>query len=229
MTLAEKILHLRTQQGLSQLELAERLGVSRQSVSKWETGQSVPDLDKLIKLADLFGITVDELVREGERPQPPQPEPQGNQVVYVREKHSLTSTQRAGICVEAAGLILALLGVAGFGAISILLGVGLILLGLPLLLARKHPWIILSWMAVGLSLVVFNPYTSIAPWGLVGGVREIWIYLTFGERYISYLYRGIIGIARGLVALAALFFTLRAVWNKHKKTDSVPRRVCTIK
>lgn len=41
MTLAEKILHLRTQQGLSQLELAEQLGVSRQSVSKWETGVSL--------------------------------------------------------------------------------------------------------------------------------------------------------------------------------------------
>lgn len=222
MTLAEKILHLRTQQGLSQLELAERLGVSRQSVSKWETGQSVPDLDKLIKLADLFGITVDELVREEERPQPPRPEPQPPQVVYVRERRSLTATQRAGICVEAAGLILALLGVAGFGAISILLGVGLLLLGLPLLLARKHPWIILGWVAVGISLAVFNPYTSIAPWGLVGGIREIWIYLTFGDRYISYLYGGLIGIARGLVALVTLFFTLRAVWKKYKKPAPPP-------
>lgn len=222
MTLAEKILHLRTQQGLSQLELAEQLGVSRQSVSKWETGQSVPDLDKLIKLADRFGITVDELVREGERPQPPQPEPQGPQVVYVREKHSLTSTQRAGICVEAAGLILALLGVAGFGAISILLGVGLILLGLPLLLARKHPWIILGWMVVGISLVVFNPYGSLASWGLVGGIWEIWVYLSFGERLISYLYGGLIGIARGFVALVTLFFTLRAVWKKYKKPAPSP-------
>lgn len=217
MSLSEKILHLRTQKGLSQLELAEQLGVSRQSVSKWETGQSVPDLDKLIKLADLFGITVDELVREGERPQPPQPEPPPPQVVYVREKRSLTSTQRAGICVEAAGLILALLGVAGFGAIPILVGVGLLLLGLPLLLARKHPWIILGWMVVGLSLMVFNPYTSVAPWGLVGGVRQIWVYLTFGERYISYLFGGIIGVARGIVALIALIFTLRAVWKKYKK------------
>ena len=221
MTLSEKILHLRTQRGLSQLELAEKLEVSRQSVSKWETGQSVPDLDKLIKLADLFGITVDELVREGERPRPPQPEPQPSQVVYIREKHSLTSAQRAGICVEASGLIPALLGVVGFGGVpaklSILLGVGLILLGLPLLLARKHPWLILGWMAVGISLVVFNPYTSIAPWGLAGGVWEIWVYLRFGERYISYLYGGLIGIARGLVALVLLIFTVRAVWNKHKK------------
>mgnify|MGYP000173235173 CR=1 FL=1 len=222
MTLAEKILHLRNQQGLSQLELAEKLEVSRQSVSKWETGQSVPDLDKLIKLSDLFGITVDELVREGERPQPPQPETPPPQVVYVRERRSLTATQRAGICVEAAGLILALLGVAGFGAITILIGVGLLLLGLPLLLARKHPWIILSWLAVGLSLAVFNPYTSIAPWGLVGGIWEIWVYLSFGERLISYLYGGLIGIARGLVALITLFFTLRAAWKKYKKTTPSP-------
>ena len=64
MTLAERIFSQRTQMGLSQEELAEQLGVSRQSVSKWETGQSVPDLDKLIKLADLFGVTLDELARE---------------------------------------------------------------------------------------------------------------------------------------------------------------------
>ena len=216
MTLAEKILHLRTQLGLSQLELAEKLGVSRQSVSKWETGQSVPDLEKLIKLADLFGISVDELVREGERPkpedQPPQPEPQ---VVYVREKHSLTGTQRAGICVEAVGLILALLGVAGFGAVSILVGVGLLLLGLPLMLARKHPWIILGWMVVGISLMIFNPHTSVAPWGFVGGVRRIWVYLAFGERYISYLFGGLIGVVRGLLTLVLLGLTWRA-WKKRK-------------
>ena len=48
LSLSEKILSLRTGLGLSQEELAEQLAVSRQSVSKWETGQSVPDLDKLI-------------------------------------------------------------------------------------------------------------------------------------------------------------------------------------
>ncbi len=212
MTLSEKILHLRSQKGLSQLELAEQLGVSRQSVSKWETGQSVPDLDKLIKLADLFGVSVDELVREGERPQPePQPEPQ---VIYVREKHSLTGTQRAGICAEAAGLILALLGVAGLGALSTLVGVGLLLLGLPLLLAKQHPWIILGWMVVGISLAIFNPHTSVAPWGLVGGVQRIWVYLAFGERYISYLLGGLIGIVRGLLTLVLLGLTWRAWKNR---------------
>ena len=123
MPLHEKILQLRTQLGLSQMEIAEQLGVSRQSVSKWETGQSVPDLDKLIKLSDLFGVSVDELVREEERPQPPKPEPQ---VVYVREKHTLSGTQRAGICGEVSGLVLGLLGLAGWGAIPIVVGAALI-------------------------------------------------------------------------------------------------------
>ena len=56
MTLGEKILSLRTARDMSQDDLAEKLEVSRQSVSKWETGQSTPDLDKIIKLADLFEI-----------------------------------------------------------------------------------------------------------------------------------------------------------------------------
>lgn len=61
MKLEENIYRLRTSQELSQESLAELLGVSRQSVSKWETGTSVPDLDKLIKLCDIFGVTLDEL------------------------------------------------------------------------------------------------------------------------------------------------------------------------
>ena len=62
MTLSEKITALRTGRKLSQGDVAERLDVSRQSVSKWETGQSVPELDKIVRLADLFGVSVDELV-----------------------------------------------------------------------------------------------------------------------------------------------------------------------
>lgn len=63
MSLGENIVRLRTEQGLSQESLAEKLGVSRQSVSKWETDGSIPDLDKLIKLSEVFGISLDELVK----------------------------------------------------------------------------------------------------------------------------------------------------------------------
>ena len=54
MSLSDNILKLRTGKNMSQLDLADALEVSRQSVSKWETGTAVPELDKLIKMAKLF-------------------------------------------------------------------------------------------------------------------------------------------------------------------------------
>lgn len=63
MTLGEKIYKLRTDKNLSQGDLAEKLEVSRQSVSKWENGAAIPDLDKIIKLAEVFEITIDDLVK----------------------------------------------------------------------------------------------------------------------------------------------------------------------
>lgn len=69
MTLGERICQYRVRRHLSQLEVAEKLEVSRQSVSKWETGSAVPELDKLVKLCELFEVSLDELVR-GEEPKP---------------------------------------------------------------------------------------------------------------------------------------------------------------
>lgn len=63
MSLGDKIAELRRQRGWSQENLAERLGVTRQSVSKWESGTSVPDLDKIIGLSELFGVTTDYLIK----------------------------------------------------------------------------------------------------------------------------------------------------------------------
>ena len=57
MTISERIQTLRKARGLSQEELAEQVGVSRQAVGKWETGQSQPDLDKVIALSGYFGVS----------------------------------------------------------------------------------------------------------------------------------------------------------------------------
>lgn len=59
-----KLYNLRKQKGLSQEELANRLNVSRQTVSKWEVGDSTPDMEKLIAISDLFEISLDELVMD---------------------------------------------------------------------------------------------------------------------------------------------------------------------
>ena len=58
----KNLLQLRKRQNLSQEELAEKLGVSRQTLSKWEVGESVPDIEKCRVLAEVFGVSLDELV-----------------------------------------------------------------------------------------------------------------------------------------------------------------------
>ena len=64
MILADKIISLRKKAGWSQEELAEKLGVTRQSVSKWEGAQSVPDMDKVVTMSRLFGVTTDYLLKD---------------------------------------------------------------------------------------------------------------------------------------------------------------------
>ena len=64
MILAEKIMMLRKKSGWSQEDLADQLGISRQSVSKWESGASIPDLDKIVKMSGLFGVSTDYLLKD---------------------------------------------------------------------------------------------------------------------------------------------------------------------
>ena len=63
MELSERLRSLRREKGWSQEELADRIGVSRQALSKWESGQSVPELDKLVMLSELYGVSLDTLVK----------------------------------------------------------------------------------------------------------------------------------------------------------------------
>ena len=64
MILADKIIELRKRAGWSQEDLAEKLDVSRQSISKWESAQSVPDMNKIIRLSELFGVSTDYLLKD---------------------------------------------------------------------------------------------------------------------------------------------------------------------
>ena len=132
MNLGERIYSLRTQKGMSQGDLAEAMEVSRQSISKWETGGSVPELDKLIKLSQVFGITLDELVLDKEpeaAPSPPEPK-----VIYVEKQDSHSGRKTGGVvllCFSAlVWLLVSLLGdvLAGLVLASPFLACGLICL-----------------------------------------------------------------------------------------------------
>ena len=64
MTMGEKILNMRKARGWNQEELAERISVTRQAVSRWESGSAKPDADKIIAICDLFGVSADYLLRD---------------------------------------------------------------------------------------------------------------------------------------------------------------------
>lgn len=64
MIFADKLIMLRKKAGWSQEELAEQMDVTRQSVSKWEGAQSIPDIEKIIRLSELFGVSTDYLLKD---------------------------------------------------------------------------------------------------------------------------------------------------------------------
>ena len=136
MNLGERIYELRTKKGMSQGDLADALDVSRQSISKWETCSSVPELDKLIKLSQLFGITLDELVLDQEPENvPPPPEPK---VIYVERQEPRSATKTAGVvllCFSA--LILLLISILGDVLVGLILASPFLVCGLIFLFVRK--------------------------------------------------------------------------------------------
>lgn len=72
MTLREKLIVSRNKAGLSQMELADRLGVSRQAVSRWESGDTTPTMDKLKTLAKIYGVSLDWLCSDAADREPPE-------------------------------------------------------------------------------------------------------------------------------------------------------------
>ena len=103
MALGKNIYELRTAKNLSQGDLADLLDVSRQSVSKWETDAAIPDLDKLIKMCDVFGVTLDELT--GRTPQ----EKEGTTVTVVEKSSTFTPQKIVGYILLATTLIATIL------------------------------------------------------------------------------------------------------------------------
>ncbi len=81
-----KLYQLRKQKGLSQEELANRLNVSRQTISKWEVGDSTPDMEKLVAISDLFEISLDELVLDKAPERQAEPSADSEMVSEVKKK-----------------------------------------------------------------------------------------------------------------------------------------------
>ena len=108
----EKMIMLRKQHQLSQEKVAEKLKVARQTVSKWELGETTPEMDKLIMISELYNITLDELVKEE------------NQEKIVNDPNNTNSQKLAGMTIKI------LKGIGIFIIILVILYVFLMIIGL---------------------------------------------------------------------------------------------------
>ena len=163
MDLGGTIYRLRTEHNLSQGDLAEALGVSRQSVSKWETGGSVPDLDKLVKLSQLFGVSLDELVLDRkppceEAPREDLPPP----VTVVVQRERTPGRKVAGVVLLCmAFLVLLLLTAMGGPLEGLVLALPFLLCAAICFLARRRSGLWCAWTMYYLADVYLICFTGL--------------------------------------------------------------------
>ncbi len=206
MNLGEQIYELRTQARMSQGDLADALGVSRQSVSKWENNNAVPDLDKLVKLSQLFGITLDELVT-GAVPVQDAPQPQPEAPVPVRRPN-----RTPGWVLFAGGLavflVLSLLGGLLTGA---LFSLPLLVPGIICLIAQKRLALKCAWAEFFL-VALFLMYGTGTHWGtFLAWLRNWDLFMEHGN--IGHF---ILSSVEILLILILWFWTVRS-YNKDFK------------
>ncbi len=141
MTLGENIARLRAQKGWSQGDLADALNVSRQSVSKWETDGSIPELDRLVQMSELFGITLDELVRGDSTPHSASP--------AAPEAPQTGKARNISICLLLGGCLLPLffqiLSIPPINLITFPVALPLIACGCICLTAKRYIFLKCAW------------------------------------------------------------------------------------
>ncbi|MCD8115806.1 MAG: helix-turn-helix transcriptional regulator [Oscillospiraceae bacterium] len=189
MTFADKLMQLRKQQGWSQEELAQRLDVTRQSVSKWEGAQSVPELEKIVALSRLFGVSTDYLLKdklEGPEDGPELPSPSApveEEVLFrqvsMGEAEAFLAIRESGaraiawgvlLCIYSPMLLifLAALSEYGSGSFSPSLAVGLGMTALLVMVAGA----VALFISVGGKSAPFE-YLEKEPFDTEPGVREM--------------------------------------------------------
>lgn len=170
MTFGEKLLKLRKQNGLSQEELASQLTVSRQAISRWEMGSSMPDVENVTQLSKLFGVSYEYLLNdeyENENQEKDILQTNGDDIRMNRASKRTWGTQKTvGTALVAAGIICGLLSFVLNRDIFPILGVYLLICGVSCLTIKKHIVLVLSWIAI-LPLYYFSRRIDYAMWVLL--------------------------------------------------------------
>ena len=158
MNLGETIYRLRTEKQLSQGELAEMLEVSRQSISKWENNSAVPELEKLLRLSEIFEVSLDELVKGEEKTKDAPPPEVKTEVIYEKPA-GFPPRKIAGTILLCMGfLVTILLMVAGGGLAGLIFASPFLVCGIICFAFKKNVGLWCAWAVY----VLFDIYMSYA-------------------------------------------------------------------
>ena len=217
MSLGSNISRLRAEHHLSQGDLAEALDVSRQSVSKWETDASVPDLDKLVKLSQLFGVSLDELVT-GAAPSAGGTPPPDAGVPPASVSGRLPGRKIAGIVLFCmAFLVVLVLSAAGGFLTGLFLAIPFLVCGAICFAARRRPGLWCAW-AVYLMFHLFCRWATSLNW------RHIFYTFSWQETELGFAHI----VMAWVQVLAVLLLLIATVRSFRREPLSLSRRNITL-
>ena len=214
MALSETIYRLRTEHGLSQGDLAAELDVSRQSISKWETGSSVPELDKLVAMSRLFGVTLDELVlgvaqsdgAEGVEAPEPEAKP-------VERGRSITQTIVGAVLLAVGALAFFLVTLLGGVLTGLVLALPFLLCGVICLAVRRGAGLWCAWLLfVGFESYICYATGYSSPFAVL---RVILLVPVASSHYMLLAIWAV--IYAGLLAGTALYFAGRPILSPRRE------------
>jgi transcriptional regulator with XRE-family HTH domain len=206
MSIEENIYNLRKKNNLSQGDLALKMDVSRQSISKWETGLSVPDLKNIIKLSDIFDVTVDEIVKDKNINENKKTNNDLEDKIKIDEKQKNKSL---GSIFMAVGALISIMSIF-IAPVGVLIGVPIFIFGIEIILIKRNIKLVIAWTALICFVGVFNPWMTSVPStiGIYYSIKNGFFHLGF--------YIGIFQRVAGIILLIITIKTLKR--NRKEKT-----------
>lgn len=222
MNIGERIYNLRTEADMSQSDLAEKLNVSRQSVSKWENNNSTPDIEKLVLIANVFGITVDELVKDDassanltdneNKAEATHPEEAINQPITAASAKPQKNIKAAKILLGLGIAIVFGFFIFGLGLTGLIFAIPFLTCSLICYLAKKDVGFACAWVLVFLADMYIRLGTGIS-WATIR--------LTTQWEYSMNYWRLLIAWVQFVVILSLVIYTI--VRAKKVVTEITPK------
>ncbi len=169
-SIGERIYDLRNRNNMSQGALADKLDVSRQTISKWENNMCLPEAEKLLQLSEIFGVSIDYIMKGKADPQPTQEpvyvyvkDPDGENTAKYNEK---IVRKYVGILLAVTGGLLTIIFTLE-ASLFILLTAPLTVLGILLATNIKHPWLMAAWIIYAIFMCFSSYVTALNPFGII--------------------------------------------------------------